>query len=107
MNAAVLSALAEPNRVSIIELLRDKGALTVGEIAQKLGLRAPQSSKHLRVLADAGLIKVQAVANRRLCALRTEKFAELDQWLQTFLSIKEEQFDRLDDYLDTLQKERS
>src|SRR4051794_12909812 len=103
MNATTLSALAEPNRVKIIELLRDDGALTVGEIAEQLGLRLPQSSKHLHLLTDAGLVKVQAIANRRIYRLRTEKFTELDNWLKTFLSVKEEQYERLDEILNNLQ----
>jgi DNA-binding transcriptional ArsR family regulator len=103
MNATTLSALAEPNRVKIIELLRDDGALTVGEIAQQLGLRLPQSSKHLHLLTDAGLVKVQAIANRRIYRLRTEKFTELDNWLKTFLSVKEEQYERLDEILNKMQ----
>jgi DNA-binding transcriptional ArsR family regulator len=96
MNAAALSALAEPNRINIIELLRDEGAFTLGEIAERLGLRLPQSSKHLRVLTDAGLVEVQAAANRRIFKLRKERFAELDDWIQSFLKAKEEQYDRLD-----------
>lgn len=100
MNTAALTALAEPNRVSILELLRDDGALTVGEIAERLALRMPQSSKHLRVLTDAGLVRVQAVANRRIFALRTESFAELDSWLQTFMVAKDEQYNRFERLLD-------
>jgi DNA-binding transcriptional ArsR family regulator len=57
-----LNALAEPNRLHIVELLRD-GSLTVGEIAERLVLKQPQASKHLRVLSDARLIEVQPVAN--------------------------------------------
>lgn len=105
MNAATLSALAEPKRISIIELLRDDGAMTVGEIAGQLGMRLPQSSKHLRVLTDAGLVNVQAVANRRIYRLRTEPFNELEGWIQTFLRAKEEQYDRFEQVLHRLQNE--
>ncbi|PYI54334.1 ArsR/SmtB family transcription factor [Paenibacillus flagellatus] len=105
MNAATLSALAEPNRVNIVELLRDGGALTLGEIAERLGLRLPQTSKHLRVLNDTGLVDVQAVANRRIFKLRKERFAELDRWVQTFLDAKEEQFDRFDALLRKVQEQ--
>lgn len=99
MNAAIFSALAEPNRVNIIELLRDLGALTVGEITQKLGLRMPQSSKHLHVLAEAGLVNVQADANRRIYSIRQESFVEVDRWFETFIRDKEEQFDRFEELL--------
>lgn len=99
MNAATFSALAEPHRVNIIELLRDLGALTVGEIAHKLGLRMPQSSKHLHVLAEAGLVNVQADANRRIYTIRQESFVEMDRWFASFIRDKEEQFDRFEQLL--------
>ncbi|TVX96661.1 ArsR/SmtB family transcription factor [Cohnella terricola] len=105
MNAATLSALAEPNRMNIVELLRDVGALTLGEIAERLSLRLPQSSKHLRVLSDAGLVVVDAVANRRIFSVQKEQFAELDRWVQSFLNAKEEQFDRLDALLCKVQEQ--
>lgn len=99
MNAAMFSALAEPHRMNIIELLRDLGALTVGEIARKLGLRMPQSSKHLHVLAEAGLVNVEADANRRIYSIRQESFVAMDQWFESFIQDKEEQFDRFEQLL--------
>lgn len=101
MNANVMSALAEPHRLQIIELLR-KSPLTVGEIADNLQLRQPQASKHLRVLSEVGLIEVVAVANRRICKLRPDPFMELDAWLESYRQLWEERYDRLDDYLQKL-----
>lgn len=103
---STLTALAEPNRLHIVELLRD-GPLTVGEIADRLELHQPQASKHLRVLNDAGIVEVKPVANRRIYKLRPEPFKEMDEWLESFRRIWDERFDRLDDYLRELQaKER-
>jgi len=93
-----LSALAEPNRLHIVELLRD-GPLTVGEITERHGLRQPQISKHLRVLSDAGLVKVHPSANRRIYMLQPLPFLELDDWIDSFRTIWEDRLDRLDDYL--------
>lgn len=104
MNTNVMSALAEPNRMQIVELLREN-PLTVGEIAESLQLRQPQASKHLRVLSEVGLIEVQAVANRRICKLRPDPFKELDTWLESYRHMWEERYDRLDDYLQKLQNE--
>ncbi|MFP5115972.1 ArsR/SmtB family transcription factor [Bacillaceae bacterium C204] len=98
-----LNALAEPNRLHIVELLRD-GPLTVGEIADRLGLNQPQASKHLRVLSNAGLVEVNAISNRRIYKLRAEPFKELDSWLESYRNIWNERFDRLDDYLQDLQR---
>jgi DNA-binding transcriptional ArsR family regulator len=92
------TALMEPNRLHIVELLRD-GPLTVGEIAERLGLQQPQVSKHLKVLSEAAIVEVQPQANRRIYKLRREPFQELEFWIQSFRRLWEERFDRLDDYL--------
>ncbi len=96
------AALMEPNRLHIVELLRD-GPLTVGEIAERLGLQQPQVSKHLKVLSETAIVEVQPQANRRIYKLRREPFQELESWLQSFRRLWEERFDRLDDYLLELQ----
>ena len=92
------TALMEPNRFHIVELLRD-GPLTVGEITERLGLQQPQVSKHLKVLSEAAIVEVQPQANRRMYQLRREPFQELETWLHSFRRLWEERFDRLDDYL--------
>ncbi|OFW78711.1 MAG: transcriptional regulator [Alicyclobacillus sp. RIFOXYA1_FULL_53_8] len=106
MQVTTLSALADGNRLHIVELLRG-GPRTVGEITEKLGLRQPQVSKHLRILSEAGLVEVHAVANLRIYRLRPQGFEELDSWLASFRQVWEERFDRLDDYLRDLQSRRS
>lgn len=93
-----LQALAEPNRMRIVELLRG-GPRTVGEIAEQLGLRQPQASKHLKVLLESGLVEVTADANRRIYALRREPFRSLDEWFGSFTKTMEQRYDKLDDYL--------
>lgn len=99
-----MSAMAEPNRLKIVELLR-AGPLTVGEIAEKAGLRQPQASKHLKVLAESGVVEVKAEANRRIYSLRPEPFRALDSWLSSFAALMEERFDNLDAYLLKLQSD--
>ncbi|WP_223068652.1 ArsR/SmtB family transcription factor [Paenibacillus caui] len=102
MDITVFAALAEPNRLRIVELLRD-GPLTVGDIADQARLRQPQASKHLRTLNEAGLVEAQAEANRRFYKLRPEPFQEMEAWLESCLRVWNERFDRLDDYLKELQ----
>ena len=97
-----LSALAEPNRLRIIELLRE-GPRPVGEIAARLKLRQPQVSKHLRVLSDAGLVEVHPAAQQRIYRLRIEPFRELDAWLESYRTLKEASYDRLEEQLQALQ----
>lgn len=102
MNVQTFSALAEPNRLAIVELLLEE-PLPVGKIAEKLKLNQPQTSKHLRVLSDAGLVDVHPIANRRIYKLRPEPFQELDRWLDLYRRMWEARMDRLDDYLKAIQ----
>lgn len=99
-----LSALAEPTRFHIVELLHQKPR-PVGEIAYKLNLRQPQASKHLRVLSKAGLVKVHPNAQQRIYVLQPKPFKELTSWLESYRELWEEKFDQLDDYLTKLKKE--
>lgn len=103
MKQTTLNALAEPNRLQIVELLRD-GPLTVGQIADRLKIRQPQTSKHLKLLHEAGMVEVHAEANRRIYRLRPEPLQEMDEWLESFRGIWEKRLDQLEDYLEKLQK---
>jgi DNA-binding transcriptional ArsR family regulator len=98
---ATLRALAEPNRLHIVELLRD-GPRPVGDMAHRLRLRQPQVSKHLRVLRDAGLVDVRVDAQRRIYALRPAPLQELEMWLERYRRLWEGNFQRLDALLDEL-----
>jgi len=98
---ATLRALAEPNRFQIVELLRD-GPRPVGAMADRLGLRQPQVSKHLHVLSAAGLVDVRVDAQRRIYALRPAPLEELEVWLEKFRRLWEDNFQRLDAVLEEL-----
>jgi DNA-binding transcriptional ArsR family regulator len=96
-----LKALAEPNRLHIVELLR-AGPRPVGDMVQRLHLRQPQVSKHLRVLSDAGLVDARVDAQRRIYALRTAPLQQLDVWLERYRQLWEQNFQRLDALLDEM-----
>jgi DNA-binding transcriptional ArsR family regulator len=105
MNTMTLNALAEPNRLRIVELLRDSPS-SVGDIANRLLLRQPQVSKHLRVLNEAGLVEVHPLAQQRIYQLQAQPFEELDSWLETFRQVWNTRLDSMDDYLMKLKEER-
>ena len=100
---ATFSALAEPNRLQIVELLRHR-PLPVGRIADRLHLGQPQVSKHLRVLTEAGLVQARPVAQQRIYALRAEPLKELDDWLERYRRLWGERFEQLDDVISDLQQ---
>jgi DNA-binding transcriptional ArsR family regulator len=98
-----LTALAEPTRLQIVELLL-AGPRPVGDIVERLGMRQPQVSKHLRVLSDAGLVEVRPLAQQRIYSLRPQPFKELDDWLRSYRRLWEERYDRFEEVLQQLQE---
>jgi len=101
MNTTTLSALAEPNRLRIVELLRERPR-SVGEITLRLRLRQPQVSKHLRTLTQAGIVRARPAAQLRIYQLQAAPFKELDSWLGSFRRMWEGRLDTLDEYLQEL-----
>lgn len=75
--------VAEPARRAILDLLID-GPRAVGDLVKDSGLSQPNTSRHLRVLRDAGLVERTADGQRRLYAVRAEGFAELERWLAPY-----------------------
>ena len=98
MQAAVFSALGEPTRLQIVELLAT-GSSPVGAIAERLAIRQPQTSKHLKVLAEAGLVRVQPRARQRIYHLQSEPFDRMARWIDSFERLWDVRLDALGDYL--------
>jgi DNA-binding transcriptional ArsR family regulator len=79
----VLSALADPTRRQVFELLR-RGARPVGELAGELPVSRPAVSQHLKVLKDAGLVREQRDGTRRLYAPNGDGLAALRDYLDGY-----------------------
>ena len=91
---AVLRALADESRRTIVEALT-RGPATAGELAQLLPIARPGTSRHLRVLREAGLVDVRQEAQQRIYALRPEPLAEVDEWLSRYRVLWEQRLDAL------------
>ncbi|MUN37353.1 metalloregulator ArsR/SmtB family transcription factor [Actinomadura sp. NEAU-AAG5] len=94
-----LTVISEPNRFRIVELLKD-GPLPVGGIVDALGLGQPQVSRHLRLLAEAGVVEVTRRAQQRIYRLNTGSMRELGDWVQGFAVLWSERMDRLGSFLE-------
>lgn len=105
MEATTFAALGEPSRLEIVELLRRR-PFAVGDIAEKLGIRQPQVSKHLGVLRAAGLVAVESVGRRRIYHLRGEAFEEIGSWVDSFERLWETRLDSLETFLSSTEGAR-
>jgi DNA-binding transcriptional ArsR family regulator len=91
---AVLHAIADPSRRTILEVLGG-GEATAGQLAELLPIARPGVSRHLRVLREAGLVEVRHEAQRRVYSLRPEPLAEVDEWLASYRSLWEQRLSAL------------
>ena len=98
MQTTTFRALAEPNRLRIVELLRS-GPLPVGDVVDHIGSTQPHVSKHLRVLADSGIVTPQRQGRQRIYHLQPEPFAEMQEWVESFERTWDERLDRLGAFL--------
>jgi DNA-binding transcriptional ArsR family regulator len=103
MNPETLAALAEPNRLRIVELLR-AGPRPVNDIRGRLKLRQSQASQHLKVLKDVGLVEMEPRAQQRFYKLRAEPLKQLHQWLDRYRHIWDERFEELDKVVEELKR---
>lgn len=76
-----------------------------GELVQALGLSQPGTSKHLRVLREAGLVRVRVRAQRRVYEIEPEPLAELDAWLAPYRALWEARLDALGRHLDSTRQQ--
>jgi len=93
--------LAEPTRRRILDLLREQPR-SVGELTRTLRLSQPGTSKHLRVLREAGLVRVRRDAQRRFYELRPAPLAEVAAWLEPYRQLWTRSLDALERHLDDM-----
>jgi DNA-binding transcriptional ArsR family regulator len=99
----VFSALADPTRRDIVARLAVADA-TVGELAEPYGISVQAVSKHVRVLAEAGLVSQSRDAQRRPCHLEAEVFDLATKWIDRYRRQAQERYERLDAVLAELRR---
>ena len=102
--STTFSALADPTRRAILSRLI-VGPATVTELAEPFEISGPAVSKHLRVLQKAGLISRTREAQWRPCRLDAGPLKEVAEWAEPFRRLWDARYNRLDAYLDHLQKQ--
>ena len=100
----VFNAIAEADRREILDALMT-GEKAVGAIVDDLSMSQPQVSKHLRVLSEVGLVRCRAEGRRRLYCLEPARLRPLQDWLAKYERDVNDRLDRLDDYLQELQRQ--
>lgn len=102
---SVFSALADPTRRRIVELLA-RGEMSAGDIAAQFLISGPAVSQHLKVLREARLVHARVDAQKRVYAPDPNGFAEMDAWLENVRGFWNPKLDRLEAELRRTAKRR-
>ena len=100
----VFNAVADAHRREILDVLIT-GEKAVGAIVGELSMSQPQVSKHLRVLSEVGLVRCRAEGRRRLYRLAPEQLRPFHDWVTKYQHAMNARLDRMDDYLQDLQRQ--
>ncbi|MEJ2859920.1 ArsR/SmtB family transcription factor [Actinomycetospora flava] len=93
-DAGTWTALADPHRRAMLGLLRERPR-AVGELVDLLALSQPSTSKHLRVLREAGLVRARPEAQRRVYEVDPAPLVALDAWLAPYRRLWSDSLDAL------------
>ena len=102
--SATFAALSDPTRRDLVARLAI-GDASVSELAAPYDMTIQAISKHLNVLAAAGLVTKRALAQRRLVHLEAHVLREMTGWIEHYARLAERRYQRLDDVLAALDDE--
>ena len=89
----LFQALADPARLRIVEAMKS-GECAVGDIVERMDIHQSGVSRHLRILAEAGIVQMRPDGQKRLYSLRTEAFDQLEAWVAGYRRHWEARLDR-------------
>jgi len=105
MQFETIQTLADPNRFRIVETLRD-GEQAVNDLVARMEIHQSGVSRHLRILEEAGIVRMRPDGPRRLYSLRPEPFRELNAWVSQYRSFWEGRLDAFAAALERKQQRR-
>jgi DNA-binding transcriptional ArsR family regulator len=76
----IFSALSEPSRRRVLELLAKRGELSASKICDEFEVTPQDISRHLRVLRESGLVLVERRAQQRIYRVNTDTMLMLEDW---------------------------
>jgi DNA-binding transcriptional ArsR family regulator len=79
--------------------------LTVSGIAEHFKVSRPAISKHVKILAECGLVNVTQDGRERYIEAKLKKLDEVTYWVETYRQLWSDRLDRLEEYLKELQSE--
>jgi len=95
----VFTAIAQPTRRSILEMLATGGQLTVSDISSRFRVSAPAISQHLKILREARLVRMHKRRQQRIYQINPEAVQQVEAWVKHVEALWSERFERLEELL--------
>ncbi len=105
MRRDIYQAIADPTRRGILSLLL-LGSMTPNALAEYFDITRQGVSNHLKILAECELVKQEQLGREIYYSLEVQRMKEIDQWLDQFRQVWQQQFSKLDDVLKTMKKNK-
>ena len=105
MRRDVFQAIVDPNRRAILSLLASQ-RLTLNGVAENFRISRPAVSRHIKILKECGLVVVIQQGRERYCEAKPNKLKEVTDWVEQYRQLWEQRFDRLDNLLEEMKKEK-
>lgn len=103
--APIFAALGDPTRLRIVDRLGRAGPASITTLTRGTSLTRQAVTKHLAVLAEAGLVHDARRGRERVWALDAAPLREVAEWVEQYRAQWEDRLDRLEAFLQTLPPE--
>lgn len=101
----IFQAIADPTRRSILILLASQ-TMSAGAIADNFDAARSTVSKHIQILTESGLLEANQQGREIYYQIKMDKMNEIDLWMEQLRKIWEDRFDKLEQYLEKIQKNK-
>ena len=105
MRRDVFQAIADPTRREILGMIAHK-SLNINSVSENFDVSRAAIYKHMKILAECGLLEIKQQGRERFCEGRLEKLNEVSDWVEQYRQFWEARFDSLDNYLKELQSKK-
>ena len=105
MRRDVFQAIADPTRREILGMIAHK-SLNINSVTENFDVSRAAIYKHMKILAECGLLEIKQQGRERYCEGKFEKLNEVSDWIEQYRELWEARFDSLDIYLKELQAKK-
>lgn len=103
MRRDVFQAIADPTRREIINRIA-RQSLNLNAVAENFDISRPAISKHIKILAECGLITIKQQGRERFCEAQLHKLNEVSKWIEQYRVFWTRKLDALEHFLTTENK---